>query len=122
MSNEKKYLYYLFSINNMPKITIVKLDVRSKLDGMIAYKIGEVIKKISINSLNELRRTHRDGDSPEMIEAFTLDRNRVEKLYDEINSYNMEKRREEIKSLNRLLVEFEENKNPNRKITIYGDN
>ena len=35
------------------------------------------------------------------------------KKEDEINSYNMGKE---------LLVEFGENKNPNRKIKIYGDN
>jgi hypothetical protein len=31
----------------------------------------------------------------------------------------MEKR---LKEIEELLVEFEENKNPNRKIKIYGDN
>ena len=43
------------------------------------------------------------------------------KKEDEINSYNMEKRIKEIKELEELLVEFKENKNPNRKIKIYGD-
>ena len=28
----------------------------------------------------------------------------------------------ELKGVKELLVEFEENKNPNRKIKIYGDN
>ena len=32
------------------------------------------------------------------------------------------KRLKEIKGIEELLVEFEENKNPNRKIKIYGDN
>ena len=92
MSNEKEYLYYLVSIGTMPRILVCKLEIRSKIDRTVVYKIGEVIKKIPINSLNELRRIHRDGNGPEMIEAFTLDRNRVEKLYDEINSYKIWKK------------------------------
>ena len=119
MSNEKKYLYYILSIGTMPRISVCKLEVRSMIDRTVVYKIGEVIKKCPMESLDKLLETssHRDR-----LEAFTLDRNKVEKLYDEINSYNMEKRIKEIKGIEELLVEFEENKNPNRKIKIYGDN
>ena len=120
--DEKKYLYYLLSIGTMPRISVCKLEVRSMIDRTVVYKIGEVIKKLPIEELDKAFETHRDGNRRETIEAFTLDRNQVEKLYDEINSYNMEKRIKEIKGIEELLVEFEENKNPNRKIKIYGDN
>ena len=40
-----------------------------------------------------------------------------------INNENFEKLYgNKIKGIKELLVEFEENKNPNRKIKIYGDN
>ena len=122
MNNEKKYLYYILSIGTMPRISVCKLEVRSMIDRTVVYKIGEVIKKLPIEKLDKAFEIHSDGNRRETIEAFTLDRNQVEKLYDEINSYNMEKRIKEIKGIEELLVEFEENKNPNRKIKIYGDN
>ena len=122
MNNEKSYLYYLLSIGTMPRISVSKHEIRSMIDRTVVYKIGEVIKKLPIEELDKAFKTHRDGNRRETIEAFTLDRNQVEKLYDEINSYNMEKRIKEIKGIEELLVEFEENKNPNRKIKIYGDN
>lgn len=120
--DEKSYLYYLLSIGTMPRISVSKHEIRSMIDRTVVYKIGEVIKKVPMEELDKLFKTPRDGNRRETIEAFTLDRNQVEKLYDEINSYNMEKRIKEIKGIEELLVEFEENKNPNRKIKIYGDN
>ena len=122
MNNEKKYLYYILSIGTMPRISVYKLEIRSKIDRTVVYKIGEVIKKIPMDELDKPFRTPIHRGRSEKIEAITLDRNQIEKLYDEINSYNMEKRIKEIKGIEELLVEFEENKNPNRKIKIYGDN
>jgi hypothetical protein len=121
MSNEKEYLYYILSIGTMPRISVCKLEIRSKIDRTVVCKIGEVIKKIPMDELDKPFRTPSHRGRSEKIEAFTLDRNQVEKLYDEINSYNMEKRIKEIEEIKELLVEFEENKNPNRKIKIYGD-
>ena len=122
MNNEKKYLYYILSIGTMPRISVCKLEVRSMIDRTVVYKIGEVIKKCPMENLDKPFETPSHRGRSEKIEAFTLDRNKIEKLYDEINSYNMEKRLKEIKEIEELLVEFEENKNPNRKIKIYGDN
>ena len=120
--DEKSYLYYLLSIGTMPRISVSKHEIRSKIDRTVVYKIGEVIKKVPMEKLDKPFETPSYRGRSEKIEAFTLDRNKVEKLYDEINSYNMEKRLKEIKEIEELLVEFEENKNPNRKIKIYGDN
>ena len=85
-----------------------KKDLELQLSEIIN---NENFEKLYGNKINSIK------DIIENSEA----KNKVEKLYDEINSYNIEKRIKEIKGIEELLVEFEENKNPNRKIKIYGD-
>ena len=82
-----------------------KKDLELQLSEIIN---NENFEKLYGNKINSIK------DIIENSEA----KNKVEKLYDEINSYNMEKRIKEIKGIEELLVEFEENKNPNRKIEI----
>ena len=82
-----------------------KKDLELQLSEIIN---NENFEKLYGNKINSIK------DIIENSEA----KNKIEKLYDEINSYNMEKRIKEIKGIEELLVEFEENKNPNRKIEI----
>ena len=45
MNNEKKYLYYILSIGTMPRISVSKHEIRSKIDRTVVYKIGVIMKK-----------------------------------------------------------------------------
>ena len=120
--DEKSYLYYLLAIGTMPRISVSKHEIRSKIDRTVVYKICEVIKKLPIEELDKAFETPRDGNRRETIEAFTLDRNKIENYMMKLIHIIWKKRIKEIKDIEELFVEFEENKNPNRKIKIYGDN
>ena len=76
--DEKSYLYYLLAIGTMPRISVSKHEIRSKIDRTVVYKICEVIKKLPIEELDKAFETPRDGNRRETIEAFTLDRNKIE--------------------------------------------